>query len=103
MDKKNKKYRKEAFYRYAFAVSLAGYLKKECDNRNNKTKESSDGSCNGTIELDALVSVLGSKPAVIHERLTLKRYLVTVIRLFKIAFVHKQTDSAVKTFWGIME
>ena len=103
MSKKDEKSRRIAFYRHAFAVSLSETLKEECDNGNGKAENAGDSCDNSAIKLDMLVSVLRSKPTVIYERLTFKRYLVTIIRLFKVAFIHKQTDSTVKAFWGIVE
>ena len=103
MSKKNKKKERLAWKRHCFAVSMVANLKKECDSRDHQSENANDGGDDGAIKLNTLAAVLGDKTSMVYEALTLKGYLVTIVRLFKIAFLHKKANGIVKTIWGFVE
>ncbi len=54
-------------------------------------------------EHDALTYVLSNKSAIFFEELTLIGYLITIFRLFKVAFLTKKRHAGSKVLWGFVE
>ena len=97
MNKKERKQREKRFDSYFLAV----YLANECRQRDQKTQQPEYRSGYGAIKQDALAAVFADKAAIVQQRLTPVGYLVTIARLFKIAFFRKKADGRKPILWSV--
>ena len=85
------------------ALCMAILLCQQCKNRDDSGNDTGNSSNDTAPMCDKLTAVLAAKPAMFYQHLSPIGYLMTIVKLFKIAFLSKKRDGTHQVFYGFVE